>query len=98
MGRAAVLLDEHSYEEGSKRQNRLSDERRRALALLAVAGPLGQPEALMIEHGFTPVLLTALIQDRLALDICAWIRAGSKIIPITDIRITDAGGRLVAEA
>jgi len=42
--------------------------------------------------------VAVLIQDRLALDICAWIRAGSKIIPITNLRITEAGRRLLAEA
>jgi hypothetical protein len=89
------MLRDETLRKDQRGRDHVYDERR-ALVMLAEAGLLGQPEALMIERGFAPALLAALIRDRLAVDVCAWVRAGTKIMPITNVRITDAGRRLLA--
>jgi hypothetical protein len=70
-------------------------ERHRALRLLAAA-PHGAAEAMMLAHGFTDVMLDALVRDGLATADRRAMRAGRRRIEVTWLTITDAGRQALA--
>ena len=69
----------------------LSDEQRRALALLAGVGSMGTTEALMLAHGFEIEMLADLVRDELASAAPEWIHAGGRATEVNRLRIADAG-------
>jgi hypothetical protein len=71
-------------------QRGIAAERHRALRLLAGA-PLGATEAIMLAHGFTDVMLDALMRDGLATAEQRAMKAGRRPIQVTWFAITDAG-------
>jgi hypothetical protein len=74
---------------------RLSAEKRRALAMLALS-PLGFTEAIMLAHGFTVAMLAELASDGLVTMETETVRAGRRPVKITQVQITDAGRRALA--
>ena len=76
---------------------KLSPEHRRALALLAEAGPRGVPEALLIDvHGFALDTLISLLERRHVTVIPETVKAGERRMRIVRVTITDAGRRAIA--
>jgi hypothetical protein len=73
----------------------LSRTHRRALKVLAKAGPRGVTEAFMLAHGFTAEMLTGLVLAGLATTQPETIRAGGRTIEVGFMRITDAGRRAI---
>jgi len=69
----------------------LSPEQRRALALLATAGRNGATRPLLTAHGFGVSLIPGLVNHGLATLTHEKIRAGGKLVEVTEVRITDAG-------
>lgn len=64
----------------------LTADQRRALALIATAGPRGVPESILIEvHGFTIELLVRLIGDGLATAAPEKVKAGGRTIDVTRV-------------
>ena len=74
----------------------LSADQRHALALLAVVGPRGYPEATLFALGFTNELLAGLVRDRLATVQSKTVRAGGRMMEVVRVIITDAGRRAIA--
>jgi hypothetical protein len=70
-------------------------ERLRALRLLADA-PNGATEASMLAHGFTNVMLDALVRDGLATAERRAMKAARQPITVTWFKITDAGRQALA--
>ena len=78
---------------------RLGAEHRRALELLAEAGPNGCPEALLINaHDFSRVILSGLIGAGLVRPESAPMRAGRRTVDVVRLRISEAGRRALAGA
>ena len=77
---------------------KLSDEQSRALKLLADAGPLGLSEAILIAHGFkVDMVVAGLVRDGLATVVASTVKAGSRTVQVTRVRITDAGRRALED-
>jgi hypothetical protein len=76
---------------------RLTAEQRRALVLLAGAGPNGYPKAVLIMHDFSPRLLEDLVHNGLVKSRSERVRAGGRSVDVSRFRITDAGRRALAE-
>ena len=74
------------------RKPRLSTEQRRALKMLA-GSPQGATFPVMLAHGFTRDMLARLVRPGLVTVVAKTVRAGSKMIEIRRIRITEAGRR-----
>jgi hypothetical protein len=72
---------------------KLSDERRRALTILA-RSPDGSTTSLMMAHKFVPELL---VRTGLAISKPTTMRAGVKPIEVVRMHITEAGRREVGE-
>jgi hypothetical protein len=72
---------------------KLSAERRRALEMLAGAGPHGVTEGLMLTNGFTIEMMVDLINGGLAFAVTESVQAGRDMIPVTKVKITDGGRR-----
>jgi hypothetical protein len=69
----------------------MGGERRRALAMIADAGPRGQPHALLLANGFSRQLLAAMVRDRQVVPATIVVRSGGKTVPVTHMKITAAG-------
>jgi hypothetical protein len=69
----------------------MSGERRRALTMIADAGPRGQPHALLLANGFSRQLLAAMVRDRQVAPATIVVRSGGKTVPVTHMKITAAG-------
>jgi hypothetical protein len=69
----------------------MGGERRRALTMIADAGPRGQPHALLLANGFSRQLLAALVRDRQVVPATIVVRTGSKAVLVTHMKITAAG-------
>jgi hypothetical protein len=67
-----------------------TDERRRALAMLANAGPRGNTEAIMAVH-FTVELLAGLARQGWASVDVETVRAGRSPVGVVRMKITEAG-------
>jgi hypothetical protein len=65
-------------------------QRRRALELLATSRD-GCTEAVMLAHGSTVELLVDLVHAGLATAHTDRVRAGSRVIEVTRVRIAEAG-------
>jgi hypothetical protein len=74
----------------SRAQRERSDDRRRALRLLADA-PEGVTEALMLAHGFRVDLLVHLCIAGLAIAKPEHMRAGRRTMEVVRMNITEAG-------
>jgi hypothetical protein len=74
----------------------LSTNQRRALKLLADAGPNGFTEHVLLVHGFDIEMLIGLAHDGLATTTVERVKAGRRTIEIVRLRITDAGLRALA--
>jgi hypothetical protein len=68
--------------------------RRRALELLACCPQEGCSEAIMLAHGFTIAQLVDLVRAGLATATSQRVRAGSHMMEVTTLRITEAGRRV----
>jgi hypothetical protein len=62
---------------------KVTAERRRVLRMLA-GGPRGDTEAVLMAHGFTPELLGGLIVAGLAISTIEKVKAGGRMIEVTD--------------
>jgi phage portal protein BeeE len=74
---------------------KLTDERRRALQLLA-RSPNGCTEALMLAHGFESAMLSDLVLNGLAVAVDRSTMAGRRRMKVTWLRITAAGRKAIA--
>jgi hypothetical protein len=70
---------------------RLNVEQRRALDMLASAGPNGAPQALLSAHGFDASMIAELVNHGLATLTAEKVRVGGKLIAVAKARITEAG-------
>ena len=70
-------------------------EQRRALNLLADAGPRGSTAAILMAHGFTAEMLAGLVRDGLATVATETVKAGGRTIEVAreDYGRRPAGGR-----
>jgi hypothetical protein len=75
---------------------RLSAEQRRALAMLAAAGRNGTTQALLSAHGFDASIIAGLVSHGLATITAEKVRAGSKLVAVVHVRITEAGQAALA--
>jgi len=73
----------------------LGDERHRALAMLANAGPRGCTEAIMALH-FTVALLAGLVRQGWASVDVETVRAGRSPVSVVRMKITEAGRQALA--
>jgi hypothetical protein len=77
----------------------LTAEQRRALAMLATAGHNGVTQSLLTAHGFGVSVIAGLVNRGFATLTPEKVRAGSKSIEVSKVRVTDAGrDALAAEA
>jgi hypothetical protein len=72
-------------------------ERRRALTMLAEAGPQGQPHATLIANGFSRELLGAIIRGGQAVAVPTVGRAGRRTVHFSCVQITDAGRQALSD-
>jgi hypothetical protein len=77
------------------RKQGISDDRRRALRLLA-RNSKGHTEEMLLAHCFTIAILTVLVHEWLATATPETVRAGKRPIEVTRVRITDAGRQALA--
>jgi hypothetical protein len=70
-----------------------SQEQRRLLAMLDGAEPRGCPEAMILANGFDIELVTDVVWAGLATVATQTVRAGDRMLGISNMRITDAGRR-----
>jgi hypothetical protein len=61
---------------------KLDAEQRRALNLLADAGPRGSTAAILMAHGFTAEMLAGLVRDGLATVATETVKAGGRTIEV----------------
>jgi hypothetical protein len=73
-------------------RRRPKPDRRRSLELLASCRD-GCTEAVMLAHGFTIAQMVELVRAGLATATAERVVAGSKMIEVARVRITDAGRR-----
>jgi hypothetical protein len=77
----------------------LTAEQRRALAKLANAGLDGASQTVLMAHGFCASMIVGLVNHELATVRHEKVRAGSRLIDVSKVRITAAGRKaLFAEA
>jgi hypothetical protein len=69
----------------------LTAEQRRALTMLASAGPNGVSQALLMAHGFCVSMIAGLVKRGLATLTREKVRAGSGLVDVGNVRITAAG-------
>jgi hypothetical protein len=70
----------------------VTTEQRRALGMLADAGPRGVPEALLVDvHTFDIEALAGLVRPGFASVVPVSTGAGSKAVTVVRMRIMDAG-------
>jgi hypothetical protein len=62
-----------------------------ALAMLATAGHDGVTQSLLCAHGFSPAMITRLVNRGLATTSVEKVRAGAKLVDVDRVRITKAG-------
>jgi hypothetical protein len=67
------------------------DERRRIIAMLADAGPRGEPHALLLARGATREMLSATIRHGHAIAVKTVVRDRGKTITVSRLKITRAG-------
>jgi hypothetical protein len=70
----------------------LTAEQRRALAMLASAGPDGASQASLMAYGFCVSMIGGLVKRGLATLTREKVRAGARLVDVGKVRIT-AGGR-----
>jgi hypothetical protein len=70
---------------------RRTDQRRRALAMLANAGQNGAKRSLLIANRFAVPMINALVDEGLAIQTYERVQVGGKFIDLTKVRITEAG-------
>jgi len=75
----------------------LSDEQRRALAMLATTGRDGTTRSLLTALGSGASLINSLVNQKLATVTHEKIRAPGKIVDVAKVRITNAGRRALEE-
>ncbi len=75
----------------------LSADQRRALAVLAIAGPNGATQPFLVAHGFGGAMITGLVNRGLAILTLEKIRADGKMIGFVKARITAAGRDALAD-
>jgi hypothetical protein len=80
-----------------RRARRSAAFRRRALELLADAGPGGCTEAVMLAHGFTIGQMVDLVRAGLATATPQRVKAGREQMEVATLRITDAGRKALGE-
>jgi hypothetical protein len=80
----------------SSRRRVPKPDRRRARELLAGCGPQGCTEAMMLAHGFSIEQLVELVRAGLATATAEHMVAGTRMIEIARVRITEAGRRALA--
>ena len=68
----------------------LTMEQHRALTLLATAGRNGATQSLFAAHGFGVGVVAGLVNQGLATLTHEKVRAGSKLVEVAKVRITDA--------
>lgn len=68
----------------------VADERR-ALAMLANAGPDGVEQALLSAHGFDASMVAELVNKGMAIVTAEKVRAEEKLVAVAKVRITAAG-------
>jgi hypothetical protein len=73
----------------------LSQGQRRLLAMLDGAEPRGCPEAMILANGFDIELVTDVVRAGLATVTTQSARAGDRTLGISNMRITDAGRRVL---
>ena len=76
---------------------KLSVDQRRALTVLADS-PDGCTEAILLAHGFKLALLVELVRDGLASATSDRVRAGTRMLDVTRVRITEAGRKALPRA
>jgi hypothetical protein len=69
----------------------LTDDQRRALALLANADGNGATQLLLAAHGFSVPMIAGLVDEGLATLTREQVEASGKVIEVSKARITDAG-------
>jgi hypothetical protein len=69
----------------------LNAEQRRALAMLANAGPNGATQALLSTYGFGAALVAGLVNQGFARLTPETISAGGKLVEVAMVRITEKG-------
>jgi hypothetical protein len=74
----------------------LSAEQRRALAMLATAGPDGVAQAVLSAHGFDATMIAGLVDHGLATLTMEKIRASEKLTVVATVMITEAGRRALS--
>src|SRR5258708_33074697 len=75
----------------SPQQRRLRAEQRRALEMLAAAGPHGCAGPTLLGHGFRVGMLADLVGEGLATARRETMRAGKRHVTIARFPVTDAG-------
>jgi hypothetical protein len=70
---------------------RRTDQRRRALAMLASAGQNGARRSLLIANRFGVPMINALVDEGLAILTYERAQIGGKFIDLAKVRITEAG-------
>jgi hypothetical protein len=78
-------------------ERQLSAEQRRALEMLATAGPHGCTGAAMFARGFTIDMLADLVRDGLATARRETLKVGRRNITIARVWIADAGERALRD-
>jgi hypothetical protein len=79
----------------TRRQPQRKPDRIAALELIAGCGPLGMPEAIMQENGFTLADMIELVRSGLVAAICE--RVVEDRLKVTRVRITEAGRQRLGE-
>jgi hypothetical protein len=73
----------------------LSQDQRRALEMLANAGPRGSTIDTLIANGFPAEMLADLVRDALALMQGETVKVGGRAVDVIRVLITDAGRRAI---
>jgi hypothetical protein len=76
----------------------LGAEQRRALTMLATSGRDGALQSVLIAHGFSIPMISALVSEGLATLTHEKVRARSKPVEVAKARITTAGRNALAES
>jgi hypothetical protein len=76
----------------------LSSEQRRALAVLATAGPKGVTQARLSANGFDASLIAELVNHGLVTLAAEKVRAGEKLVAVARAGITEAGREVLGES
>jgi hypothetical protein len=76
----------------------INTEQRRALTMLATAGPNGAAQALLSAHGFDASMIAKLVNRGLVTLKAEKVRAGEKLTAVAKARITQAGRESLGES